>query len=128
MPAEPVESSMPQDKIDLLKKASDDSSAAFEALEQILRDKILFGLTVYPALSPSMLHVFLGTATPKALWKDIVLEKLLLEGVVTKTEATLTSPYDRTQTYTVLHLTSNLYTPPADANQTPDIEQDTSKD
>jgi hypothetical protein len=82
--------------------------AADTYLDQ-LEAKILFGLKVYPFLSPSMLHVFLGTSTPTALWKDQVLARLIEEGKVISTTVSLTSPFERSQTYTVLHLVSNVY-------------------
>lgn len=88
------------------------NNEVYEGLAKILREKILFGLAVYPFLSPSMLHVFLGTATPKSLWKDVVLEALLKEGLVCKDEVTLTSPHDRTQTYTILRLADAVYITP----------------
>ena len=88
---------------------------AFETQVKLLREKIIFGLTIYPALSPSMLHVFLGTAQPKSIWKDVVLEQLISDGVVVKADVALTSPNDRAQTYTVLHLTSKPYTSPTDS-------------
>lgn len=76
---------------------------------KLLREKILFGLEVYPYVSPSMLHVFLGTATSAHVWKSI-LNDLIAEGLVTREEVTLTTPHDRTQTYTILHLTQKPYT------------------
>lgn len=78
---------------------------------QLLRDKILFGLEVYPFVSPTMMHTFLGTATPSAIWKE-VLNHLIAEELVVKTEVRLTSPHDRVQSYTVLHLASKPYCVP----------------
>ena len=77
-----------------------------------LREKILFGLSVYHFLSPSMLHVFLGTATPASLWKDKILTELLEEGLVVKEDVQLTSPFERSQTYTILRLPDNKYKAP----------------
>lgn len=76
-----------------------------------LRKKILFGLAIYPALSPSMLHVFLGTATAVSVWKPL-LSDLLAEGLVVEEEHQLKSPHDRSQTYTILRLACNAYSPP----------------
>lgn len=70
-----------------------------------LRTKILFGLHVYPHLSPSMLHVFLGTSTSTAVWKPI-LNELIAEGLVCKDELPLETPYERNQTYTLLRLST----------------------
>ncbi len=79
---------------------------------RMLREKILFGLEIYPAVSPTMLHTFLGTSTSTHVWKPI-LNELITEGLVEKTEVTLTSPHDRTQTYTIISRTDKPYTPPA---------------
>lgn len=84
---------------------------SLEEYKQMLREKILFGLEIYPAISPSMLHVFLGTATSTHVWKPI-LNDLISEGLVQKQEVTLTSPIDRVQTYTILHRAENSYTKP----------------
>ena len=78
----------------------------------ILREKILFGLTIYPAVSPTMLHTFLGTSTSTHVWKPI-LNDLIGEGLVERTEVTLTSPHDRVQTYTIIHRTDKPYNKPA---------------
>jgi hypothetical protein len=79
---------------------------------QNLREKILFGLSIYKFVSPTMLHVFLGTSIPSALWKDEVLTKLIEEGLVIQENVSLTSPLDRSQSYTVLRLAENAYIPP----------------
>jgi hypothetical protein len=102
MPAEPLP--IPSEVVE--------ANSAYEAMGDMLREKILFGLSIYPFLSPSMLHVFLGTATPKSIWKDVVLKALVEEGLVCSEEVTLTSPHDRTQTYNILRLAENTYTAP----------------
>lgn len=79
----------------------------------LLEQKILYGLSIYRFVSPSMLHVFLGTSTPASLWKDQVLQRLIESGQVISENVTLTSPFDRSQSYTVLHLPENVYEPPA---------------
>lgn len=81
---------------------------------RILREKILFGLEIYPAVSPTMLHTFLGTATSTHVWKPI-LNDLIAEGLVARVEVTMTSPHDRTQTYSVLHRTDKPYALPNEA-------------
>ncbi len=88
-------------------------SSGLEDYSQKLQDKILFGLMIYPALSPSMLHVFLGTSTPTKVWKAI-LQNLIATGVVVQEDITLTSPHDRVQSYTVLHLQSKPYDAPSE--------------
>lgn len=87
------------------------SDSANEYLAQ-LEQKILYGLSIYKFVSPTMLHVFLGTSTPASLWKDQVLQSLIASGQVISENVTLTSPFDRSQSYTVLHLPENVYTPP----------------
>lgn len=84
---------------------------ALEDYMKILREKILFGLEIYPAISPTMLHTFLGTATSTHVWKPI-LNDLIAEGLVERTEVTLTSPHERVQTYTILHRTDKAYSKP----------------
>jgi len=104
---------MPAESVRVIPDSSaEEVNSAYEAMGDMLREKILFGLAIYPFLSPSQLHVFLGTATPKSIWKDVVLEALLAEGAVVKEEITLVSPHERTQTYTILRLACNPYTPP----------------
>lgn len=85
---------------------------------QQLRQKILFGLSIYQYLSPSMLHVFLGTSTPSKIWKEQVLAKMIEDGEVIFENVTLTSPVDRAQNYGVLHLPENAFIPPQDAAAT----------
>jgi hypothetical protein len=82
-----------------------------------LREKIVFGLSMYPYLNPTMLHTFLGTSTPVSLWKDQVLAQLIEEGIVVQTNVSRLSPQQRTQTYSVLHLACNPY---PSANDTSD--------
>lgn len=94
---------------------SDLVASPLEDYSQILREKILFGLKVYPYLMPTMMQVFLGTSTPTKVWKPI-LEGLITEGLVGRQEVVLTSPYERIQTYTILHLTTNPYPNPEPAN------------
>jgi hypothetical protein len=96
---------------DSVRNAADEYAESLEA-------KILFGLSVYPYLSPSMLHVFLGTATPASLWKDTILARLLTEGQVVQEEIPLQSPAGRSQTYTILRLPNNVYKPPRVQEQT----------
>lgn len=79
-----------------------------------LRAKILFGLSIYKFVNPSMLHVFLGTSTPSAIWKEQVLAQLIEEGLVISETISLTSAADRAQTYTVLHLPENVFVTPAE--------------
>jgi hypothetical protein len=93
--------------------SNDALTEAFEAQVKILREKMLFALTIYPALSPSMMHVAVGTNSPKSIWKDEILETLIEEGLIIRREVKLTTPRERNQTFTVLHLAGIEYNPPA---------------
>ena len=84
-----------------------------------LREKILFGLSIYKYVTPTMLHTFLGTSTPASLWKEVILAELLADGTVVSDTVTLTSPHDRQQTYTILHLPENVFVPPEDSSTPP---------
>ena len=81
------------------------------AYTAMIREQILFSLKVWPYVSPSQLHVGLGTATPSNLWR-MVLDGLIEEGLVCKRQIKLISPRERNQTYTILHLACNDYIPP----------------
>ena len=91
---------------------------AVDAYALELREKILFGLAVYQAVSPTMLQVFLGTSTPTKLWKPI-LKALEAEGKVCREEVPLTTPHDRVNSYTILHLPSNPYSVPTQFQANP---------
>jgi hypothetical protein len=69
----------------------------------MLREKILFALTLYPFLARSMLHQCLGTSTSRRLW-DPILDALLEEGLIKQTTLTAKTPLDRNQTFKVYHL------------------------
>ena len=109
--------------------ANAETQEALEDYTQMLRDKILFALTIYPALAPYMLHPFLGTSTSTHVWKPI-LNALIAEGLVEKVEVTLKSPMDRQQTYTIIRRTDKDYvrrmytlqTTPDDTNNTNDTD------
>lgn len=88
----------------------------------MLREKILFGLSIYRELSPTMLQVFLGTSTPSKVWKPI-LDDLIAKGQIAKTNVPLESPHERSQNYTVLHLGTHIYIPPR-VQTTPDSVQE----
>lgn len=71
--------------------------------EQMIRDKILHVLKIYPRLSPSMLQVGLGTALSSSIWKP-VLRQLIADGEVLETNQRAETPTGRQQVYTVLSL------------------------
>jgi hypothetical protein len=70
-----------------------------------LRGRILFTLTVYPKLSPTMLQVALGTGTRPQFWHP-VLDQLIEEGRIEKIQIRPPSPppSGRDQVYTVIQL------------------------
>lgn len=75
----------------------------------LMRSKILHILSIYPFLSQSMLQVGIGTSMSPAIWKP-VLESMLQSGEVVRLQVQATSPSERAQNYTVLHLPKNEYT------------------
>lgn len=79
-----------------------------DAGAEMLRSRIVHVLTVFPFLSQSMINVGIGTSIPSKLWQPI-LEDLIAEGTVQKTAINAQSPSDRSQTYTIYHLSKNAY-------------------
>lgn len=81
---------------------------------QLMRERILHSLEIFPFLSRSMIHMSLGTATPVGLWQPL-LEKLVEDGEVVCTEVHAKTPLNRSQAYTLYHLSSRTYTPTTNA-------------
>lgn len=77
-------------------------------VQDLVRDKILHALEIFPFISNSMIHMAIGTSTPTMLWKPI-LEQLVKDGAILETTITAKSPLDRQQTYTIYHLPKNAY-------------------
>jgi hypothetical protein len=77
---------------------------------ELIRDRMLHALEVFPFLSRSMIHMAIGTATATGLWHPI-LQSLLDQGHVCKTEVVARTPLNRPQTYTIYHLPKNIYIP-----------------
>lgn len=71
--------------------------------QDIIRDKILHTLRIFPRISPSMLQVGIGTSLAPAMWHPI-LEKLIADNLVSRTTVQAQSPMNRQQVYTVLSL------------------------
>lgn len=69
-----------------------------------LEERIVFILTVFPRLTPSMLQVGLGPHTPPRLWRPVV-EDLIQKKVVKRDERGVTTPIGQYRTYTFLTLT-----------------------
>jgi hypothetical protein len=74
-----------------------------EAAVQLVREKIIHVLTVFPRLSHSMLQVGIGTSMPPAIWRPI-LAQMIRAGEVVETPLTARTPHGRDQTYEILHL------------------------
>ncbi len=91
---------------------ADDHSLGTMA-EEMIRQRIVHTLTIFPKLSMSMLQIGIGTGFPPALWHP-VLEKLIETGEIVRTQVQATHPVSkRDQTYTILSLTAT--TPNLDA-------------
>src|SRR5436190_949296 len=69
-----------------------------------IRSKILYVLSIYPKLSPSMLQVGIGPSISPTIWRPILTE-LVREGLVSKQEEERTSNNGRFHRYDVLSLT-----------------------
>jgi hypothetical protein len=69
----------------------------------LIRNKILHVLKIYPQLSPSMLQVGIGTAIPPKMWHPI-LEMLHNEGKVKTHTIGERSPTGRDQSYQIISL------------------------
>jgi hypothetical protein len=80
---------------------------------EVLRNKILFALTIYPFLQRSMLHQVVGTSVSRRLW-DPILESLIEEGLISKTTLAAKTPLARNQTFKVYHLATRQYIPTED--------------
>jgi hypothetical protein len=69
----------------------------------LIRDKILHTLKIYPRLSMSMLQVGIGTAISSKIWHPIFMQ-LKTEGRVKVEHTSARSPAGRDQTYQVISL------------------------
>jgi hypothetical protein len=73
----------------------------------LLREKMLFLLTIYPKLTPTMLHVGIGPQVRPQTWRP-VLEALIREKKIKKEYLSVTTPKGQYRTYTVLSLASPI--------------------
>lgn len=71
--------------------------------QNIMREKILHTLRIFPKISLSMLQVGIGTSLAPVLWHP-ELDKLIEEGIVKRSTVQAQSPMNRQQVYTVLSL------------------------
>jgi hypothetical protein len=68
-----------------------------------LEDKIIFILTAYPRLMPSMLHVGIGPHVSPRVWRP-VLDQMIAKGIVICEQMGITTPIGQYRTITVLRL------------------------
>ena len=87
---------------------------------EMIMQKIVHVLTIYPRLSPSMLQIGVGTGLKPSIWKPI-LERLITNGVVIRTFIQAETPSDRVQSYAILSLPINSPTINAVRDETPSI-------
>lgn len=74
--------------------------------DQIIREKILQTLTIYPRISPTMLQVGIGTSITPKMWHPI-LDKLIEDGLVKRDARQAANNISgRDQTYTIISLAS----------------------
>ena len=68
-------------------------------------EKILHLLGIFPKISPSMMQIGIGSSLPASIWRAS-LSRLIEEGKVVEDILVSTSPTGRTQTYTIIRLSS----------------------
>lgn len=74
---------------------------------QGIAEKIIHLLGIYPIISPSMLQVGLGPQIPPRIWRP-VLEMLIVEGKVSRSEIVMPTPFQQHRSYTKLALQQPL--------------------
>jgi hypothetical protein len=68
-----------------------------------MKDKIIHVLTIYPKVSPTMLQVGIGTGISPDIWHPVI-ERLMIDGIVEKTQVSSPTPKGRSQVYTIISL------------------------
>lgn len=76
-----------------------------ETTDDIIRERILYVLSIWPKISPTMLQVGIGTALSPKMWRPIF-EKLITEGKIQQTVSSSKSPAGRDQTHITVSLTN----------------------
>lgn len=74
-----------------------------EAMELSIRTKIIHVLSIYPCISPTMLQIGIGPGLAPEFWHG-VMEAMIMEGEISKTQVQAQAPSGRTQTYTRIQL------------------------
>jgi hypothetical protein len=73
----------------------------------LLREKMMFLLTIYPKLTPTMLHVGIGPHVRPQMWRP-VMEALIRERKVKRTGVSVYTPKGQYRTYTILELNTPM--------------------
>jgi hypothetical protein len=76
-----------------------------QTTEEVIRDRLLHVLTLYPGISPSMLQVGIGTAISPKMWHPVML-KLKENGIVVESETVAKAPNGRDLSYKKLVVAS----------------------
>lgn len=74
-------------------------------MEQMIEDRILKVLEIYPKISPSMLQIGIGSSIPSAMWRP-VFQKMLDKGTLIQDDIVALSSTERHQIYRVIRLAS----------------------
>lgn len=69
----------------------------------LVKEKIVHILRIYPVISPTMLQSGLGAYIQPAIWRP-ALEELINEGVVVRSQESAQTPHGRHNTYEKLSL------------------------
>jgi hypothetical protein len=73
----------------------------------LIRRKILWALSVYPKISPSMLQAALGPQRPARTWKPI-LERLIMQGIVYRDQTSFVTEGGRFRIAIILSLPKHI--------------------
>lgn len=72
-------------------------------VENVIQERIIHVLTIWPKISLSMLQVGIGTAISPKLWHPVY-QKLKAEGRILESEFVAKGPTGRDQTYKIVSL------------------------
>lgn len=68
-----------------------------------VEDRIISVLKVYPRISPSMLHIGIGSSMPTKIWRP-VLEDMVSRGIISIDHIADLSAKGRSQSHTIISL------------------------
>ena len=72
---------------------------------ELVKARIVHVLRIYPRISPSMMQTGIGPNTPPNIWRPI-LEEMINEGIVSRTQETNQSETGRWKTSVILSLSA----------------------